>query len=71
MYSVPNLYIRLDRELNKAYVNIVRPNGELEEIEVKLGLQGQDSSEVISGLAPDDVIAVDLSSDQIAIFGGS
>jgi HlyD family secretion protein len=68
---VPNLYIRLDRELNKAYVNIARPDGELEEVEVKLGLQGQDSSEVISGLAPDDVVAVDLSSDQIAIFGGS
>lgn len=68
---VPNLYIRLDRELNKAYVNVARADGKLEEVEVKLGLQGQDSSEVLSGLSPDDVVAVDLSSDQIAIFGGS
>lgn len=66
---VPNLYIRLDRELDKAFVNIVQPDGKLAEVEVKLGLQGQDSSEIVSGLNPGDVIAVDLSSDRISIFG--
>jgi len=67
---VPNLYIRLDRELDKAFVNSVQPDGKLAEVEVKLGLQGQDSSEIVSGLNPGDVIAVDLSSDRISIFGG-
>jgi len=68
---VPNLYVRLDRELDKAFVNIAHSDGTLEEVEVQLGLQGQDSSEVVSGLAPRDVVAVDLSSDRISFFGGS
>lgn len=67
---VPNLYIRLDREQNKAFVNIARPDGSLEEVEVKLGLQGQDASEVLSGVSAGDVVVVDLSSDRISIFGG-
>lgn len=67
---VPNLYIRLDRDLDKAFVNLVQPDGKLAEVEVKLGLQGQDSSEILSGLKPGDQIAVDLSSDRISIFGG-
>jgi HlyD family secretion protein len=66
---VPNLYIRLDRDQNKAFVNILQPDGTLEEAEVQLGLQGQDSSEVLSGLEPGDVVAIDLSSDRIALFG--
>ncbi|MBZ0290873.1 MAG: efflux RND transporter periplasmic adaptor subunit, partial [Anaerolineae bacterium] len=66
---VPNLYIRLDRDLDKAFVNLVGADGKLQEVEVKLGLQGQDSSEIVSGLHAGDVIAVDLSSDRIAIFG--
>jgi HlyD family secretion protein len=67
---VPNLYIRLDRETNQAFVNLVRADGKLEEIEVTLGLQGQDSSEILSGLKAGDTVAVDLSSDRISIFGG-
>jgi HlyD family secretion protein len=67
---VPNLYIRLDRDLDKAFVNLVQPDGKLAEVEVKLGLQGQDSSEIVSDLKPGDQIAVDLSSDRISIFGG-
>jgi HlyD family secretion protein len=67
--TVPNLYIRLDRDQNKAFVNIARPDGTLEEVEVQLGLQGQDSSEVLSGMKPGDVVAIDLSSDRIALFG--
>jgi HlyD family secretion protein len=67
---VPNLYIRLDRERNQAFVNRVQPDGTLQEIEVTLGLQGQDSSEVLSGLQLGDMIAVDLSSDAISFLGG-
>jgi len=67
---VPNLYIRLDRDKNQAFVNLVDTDGKLAEVEVKLGLQGQDSSEVLSGLKVGDVVAVDLSSDRISILGG-
>ena len=36
-------------------VVIVQPDGKLAEVEVKLGLQGQDSSEIISGLNPGEL----------------
>jgi HlyD family secretion protein len=68
--SVPNEYIRLDRLHDKAYVNVVDKNGHLQETEVTLGLQGDDTSEVVSGIQKDDVLAVSLSGDRLAIFGG-
>jgi HlyD family secretion protein len=67
---VPNEYIRLDRDQDKAFVNIVSADGQLQEIEVMLGLQGEDSSEVVSGLRAGDVLAVDLGGDRFAILGG-
>jgi HlyD family secretion protein len=67
---VPNQYIRLDRNTGQAFVNVTRADGSIEEIEVTLGLQGQDSSEVVDGLRVGDVIAIDLSSDSISFLGG-
>jgi len=68
--QVPNEYIRLDRLRDKAYVNIVDKNGVLQEVEVVLGLQGDDSSEILSGLVPGDVLAVNLGGDTLPILGG-
>ena len=68
--QVPNEYIRLDRLRDKAYVNIVDKNGALQEVEVVLGLQGDDASEVVSGLVPGDVLAVNLGGDRLPILGG-
>lgn len=68
--SVPNEYIRLDRQRGKAYVNIVDKNGSLQEVEITLGLQGEDASEILGGIAAGDVLAVDLGSDSLGIFGG-
>ncbi len=68
--SIPNEYIRLDRQRDKAYVNIVDRTGRLQEVEVTLGLQGEDSSEVLGGVQPGDVLAVDLGGDRLALFGG-
>jgi HlyD family secretion protein len=67
---VPNIYIRLDRQKDKAYVNRVGADGKLEEVEITLGLRGQDSSEVTAGLQPGDQIAIDLGGDQIPGLGG-
>jgi HlyD family secretion protein len=67
---VPNDYVRLDRQRDLAFVNIVTPEGTLEEIEITLGLQGEDFSEVIAGLDENDVIAVELGGDAISGFGG-
>lgn len=67
---VPNEYIRLDRTRDAAYVNLVGADGTLEEVEITLGLQGQETSEIVSGLRLGDTVAVDLSSDSISLFGG-
>ncbi len=67
---VPNLYIRIDRRTGKAFVNLVGENNMLEEVEVTLGLQGEDNSEILSGVREGDVLGVDLSGDSINIFGG-
>lgn len=66
---VPNAYIRLERRQNRAYVNVLNGDGNLEEIEISLGLQGLETSEVLGGLSENDRIVVDLSSD-LSIFGG-
>lgn len=68
--SVPNEYIRLDRTRNKAFVNVVDKNGRLQEVEVQLGLQGDDVSEVTAGIQQGDILAVSLGGDKISIFGG-
>ncbi len=68
--TVPNQYIRLDRQKNQAYVNLVQADNQLREVPVTLGLQGQDNSEIIAGLTVGDVIGIDLSADRINLFGG-
>jgi HlyD family secretion protein len=68
---VPNLYVRLDRQADRAFVNVMRADGTLEEdVEITLGLRGQDTSEVLAGLSEGDVLAVDLTGDTISLFGG-
>jgi HlyD family secretion protein len=67
---VPNQYIRLDRRRGTAFVNIVTAEGGLQEVEVSLGLQGRDTSEVVSGLSAGDVLAVDLGGDRLSFIGG-
>jgi HlyD family secretion protein len=67
---VPNQYIRLDRQRDTAFVDIVNAEGRLEEVEIQLGLQGDETSEVISGLNAGTVLAVDLGGDALGIFGG-
>jgi multidrug efflux pump subunit AcrA (membrane-fusion protein) len=67
---VPNIYIRLDRRNEQAFVNVLKEDGTLEEVEVDLGLQGQDNSEVLAGLSAGDVVALDLAGDAFSLFGG-
>lgn len=68
--TIPNSYIRLDRQRGGAFVNLVRPDGTLLEVPVTLGLQGQESSEITSGLSEGDVIGVTLGADSIGLLGG-
>jgi HlyD family secretion protein len=66
---VPNIYIRLERQDGLAFVNLLRPDGTIEEIEVSLGLQGQEASEIIGGLNEGDVIVIDPDGEGVSLFG--
>lgn len=68
---VPNLYIRRDRLGGTAFVNVLRPDNSLEEVEVTIGIQGRENSEITSGLEAGDLVAVVLSGAQgFDLFGG-
>jgi RND family efflux transporter MFP subunit len=67
---VPNRFVRVDRRNDQAFVNVVEDDGMLKEVEIQLGLQGQDNSEVIAGIQPGDVIALDLAGGSFSFFGG-
>jgi RND family efflux transporter MFP subunit len=66
---IPNAFIRLDRQRNEAFVQVVTGDNELEERQVSLGLRGPDFSEVTDGLQEGDIIAADLSGNQLSLFG--
>jgi len=68
---VPNWAIRFDRETGKAYVNVQRDDGAIEEIEVLIGTRGQVNSEVLSGLHEGDVVVTSLEREGLDVFGGA
>lgn len=67
---VPNFYIRLNRLSGQAFVNVLRPDGTIDEVEVVLGLQGRDNSEITSGLVAGDVVVIDPNDERFDFFGG-
>jgi len=67
---VPNLYIRRERSTDRTFVNVLREDNSLEEVEVTLGMQGRDTSEVISGLEAGDLVAIDLGGGAVDVFAG-
>lgn len=71
--AVPNTFIRRDRtDSTRGTVSMLNSDGTLREVEVQLGLRGDDVTEVISGLAEGDRIVRDLSGidNTVDIFGG-
>ncbi|XWX05233.1 efflux RND transporter periplasmic adaptor subunit [Aggregatilineales bacterium SYSU G02658] len=58
--AIPNAYIRLDRFTGQAFVNLIQPDLTIREVPIRLGLQGQDMSEVVAGLSEGDLIALTL-----------
>ncbi len=67
---IPNLYIRRERATDRAFVNVLREDNTLEEVEVTLGMQGRDSSAVIDGLEAGDLVALDLGGGGVNVFEG-
>lgn len=54
---VPNAAVRRDRETGRAFVNRV-VGDRVEEVEIRLGAQGEAESEVLEGLREGDVVAL-------------
>jgi HlyD family secretion protein len=52
---VPNWAIRIDRDTGRTFVNLVREDT-VEEIEVEIGVRGEDVSQVLAGLREGDVV---------------
>jgi RND family efflux transporter MFP subunit len=67
---VPNLYVRRERSTDRTFVNVLREDNTLEEVEVTLGMQGRDTSEVIDGLEEGDLVAIDLGGGGVNVFEG-
>lgn len=65
---VPNWAIRFDRRTNEAFINIRRPDGTIEEIEIEVGVRGETMSEVRRGLKEGDEVVVSLQREEINVF---
>ncbi len=65
---VPNLYIRLDRQRNEAFVNVIDEAGRPVERAIELGAQNDTVSQVRAGLREGDVIAIDLDASGFSFF---
>jgi HlyD family secretion protein len=67
---VPNWAVRLDRESGAAFVNRLRADGSVEEVPVEIGLRNEQFSQLVSGLAPGDVVVVTDVREGFNFFGG-
>ena len=65
----PNWAIRRDRDSGLAYAAVLR-NGQIEDVAVMLGLRNETYSQIITGLAAGDVVAVDTTREQFRLLGG-
>jgi HlyD family secretion protein len=52
---VPNWAIRIDRETGNTFVNLLRADA-VAEVDVSIGVRGQDASQVLAGLQEGDVV---------------
>lgn len=66
---VPNWAIRRDRDTGQAFVGILK-NGQIEDVQVELGLRNDQFSEVKSGVNEGDVVAVNTAREQLRFLGG-
>lgn len=69
--TVPNLYLRIDRDTQQAFVRVLRDDNTLEEVPVIIGLQGQENTQVLFGLSEGSLIAIELGQRRTNnLFGG-
>ncbi len=66
---IPNWALRRDRTTGEILASLQR-GAELMEVPVTLGLRGDQTSQVLSGLQEGEVAAVSLQREQVDLFGG-
>jgi HlyD family secretion protein len=67
--TIPNRFIRIDRNTGQAFVTIEREPGRFVEVPVQLGVRSETTSEVISGIEPGQRVVL-LPRDAFDIFSG-
>lgn len=68
---VPNWALSLNRETGQTYVSVLEDDGTLREVPIALGVRGESSTQVISGVEEGQTVAVSLSSqDLLQEFSG-
>lgn len=55
---VPNRFVRIDRNSQRAYVTLQNIEGQYQDVEVTLGLRNETYSEIISGVAEGDTVVL-------------
>lgn len=65
----PNWAIRRDRVTGQAFASVLR-DGQIQEVEVALGLRNESFSQVVSGLSEGDTVAIQTTREQFSFFGG-
>lgn len=69
--TVPNLYLRIDRDTEQAFVRVLRDDNTIEEVPIVIGLQGQESTHIIFGLSEGSLIVTELGQRRAnSLFGG-
>jgi HlyD family secretion protein len=67
--TIPNRFIRIDRNTGEAFVTVEREPGRFVEVPVRLGVRSETTSEVISGIEPGQRVVL-LPRDAFDIFSG-
>jgi HlyD family secretion protein len=66
---VPNTFLHIQAD-GRVLVDVLDAKNQQTEVEVQLGLQGDDISEIVSGLREGDVVVIEQSSDNTTGFPG-
>lgn len=66
---VPNIFVSLDRNTNRAFVDVQDADGQIAQREIVLGAQNDTYSEVVEGLQSGETVVIDLSGGGFSFFG--
>lgn len=66
----PNWAIRVNRDTGEAFVNRLTPDNQVEEVVITTGVRNEQYSQVLSGLAEGDIVAITNQRETFSFLGG-